>query len=144
MANANRVGSETAVDFDNYVIGQVQGVSVSATGNAVATIPIMSGGLTSNTGCYIVRAVTVMNANKSINTANVIVLTSSDGNNSNNISNATVLSNVTAATTKWQDLTLSTATATDAFTASALFVKVNTAVSGGTCDIRVVGFLVNA
>ena len=144
MANANRVGSDTALDFDRYVIGSAQGVSVSATGNAVATIPIMLGGLTANTGCYIVRSITIVNANKDISTGNVIVLTSSDGNNSNNVSNATVLSNVSAATTKWQDLTLGTAAATTAFTAPALFVKVNTAVSGGTCDIRVVGMLVNA
>lgn len=144
MANANRLGSDTALDFDRYVIGQATGVSVSATGNAVATIPIMSGGLTSNTGCYIVRAITVVNANKSISTANVIVLTTSDGNTSNNVSNATVLSNVTAATTKYQDLTLAASAATDAYTAPALFVRVNTAVSGGTCDIRVIGMLVNA
>jgi hypothetical protein len=144
MANANRLGADTPLDLDRYVIGSAVGVSVAATGNAVATIPIMSGGLTSNTGCYIVRAITVVNANKSINTANVIVLTTSDGNTSNNVSNATVLSNVTAATTKWQDLTLGTTAATDAFTAPALFVKVNTAVTGGTCDIRVIGMLVNA
>ena len=144
MANANRLGADTPLDLDRYVIGSATGVSVAATGNAVATIPIMSGGLTANTGCYIVRAITVVNANKSINTANVIVLTTSDGNTSNNVSNATVLSNVTAATTTWQDLTLGTAAATDAFTAPALFVKVNTAVTGGTCDIRVIGMLVNA
>jgi hypothetical protein len=144
MANNNRLGSDTALDFDRYVVGFAQGVSVNATGNAVATIPIMSGGLTDTTGCYIVRSVTVMNANKSINTANVIILTSSDGNNSNNVSNATVLSNVTAATTRYQDLTLGASAATTAFTAPALFVKVNTAVSGGTCDIRVIGMLVNA
>ena len=144
MANANRLGADTPLDLDRYVIGSATGVSVAATGNAVATIPIMSGGITSTTGCYIVRAITVVNANKSINTANVIVLTTSDGNTSNNVSNATVLSNVTAATTKWQDLTLGTTAATDAFTAPALFVKVNTAVTGGTCDIRVIGMLVNA
>ena len=144
MANVNRLGADTPLDLDRYVIGQAQGVSVTATGNAVATIPIMSGGLTANTGCYIVRAITVVNANKDISTANVIVLTTSDGNTSNNVSNATVLSNVSAATVKYQDLTLGTAAATNAFTAPALFVKVNTAVSGGTCDIRVIGMLVNA
>lgn len=144
MANANRLGADTPLDLDRYVIGQAQGVSVAATGNAVATIPIMSGGITSTTGCYIVRAVTVVNANKDISTANVIVLTSSDGNNSNNVSNATVLSNVSAATVKYQDLTLAASAATNAYTAPALFVKVNTAVTGGTCDIRVIGMLVNA
>jgi len=143
MANGNRVGALTPDSFDRIVIGEAHGVPVNATGNAVATIPILSGGLTPNTGAYIIRSITVVNANKSINTANVIVLTSSDGNTSNNVSNATVLSNVTAATTKWQDLTLAAAAATDAFTAQALFVRVNTAVSGGTCDIRVVGMPVN-
>ena len=63
MANANRLGADTPLDIDRYVIGVAQGVSVTATGNAVATIPIMSGGITSNTGAYIVRAITVMNAN---------------------------------------------------------------------------------
>ena len=144
MANVNRLGADTPLDLDRYVIGTAQGVSVTATGNAVATIPIMSGGLTSNTGCYIVRAITVANANKDISTANVIVLTTSDGNASNNVSNATVLSNVSAATVKYQDLTLGATAATNAFQAPALFVKVNTAVSGGTCDIRVIGMLVNA
>ena len=144
MANVNRLGADTPLDLDRYVIGLAQGVSVTATGNAVATIPIMSGGLTSNTGCYVVRAITVANANKDISTANVIVLTTSDGNTSNNVSNATVLSNVSAATVKYQDLTLGTTAATNAFQAPALFVKVNTAVSGGTCDIRVIGALVNA
>ena len=143
MANGNRVGSNVPTSFARYVIGEARGVSVAATGNTVATIPIMSGGVTANTGAYIIREITVMNANKSIATANVIVLTTSDGNASNNVSNATVLSNVSAATTKWQDLTLATSAATDAYTAGALFVKVNTAVSGGTCDIRVVGTPVN-
>jgi len=143
MANGNRVGALTPDHFDRIVIGEAVGVSVTATGNAVATIPILSGGLTPNTGAYIIRSITVVNANKSINTANVIVLTTSDGNTSNAVSNATVLSNVTAATTKWQDLALSASAATDAFTAQALFVRVNTAVAGGTCDIRVVGMPVN-
>lgn len=143
MANGNRVGALTPDHFDRIVLGEAVGVPVSATGNAVATIPILSGGLTPNTGAYIIRSITVVNANKNIGTANVIVLTSNDGNTSNNVSNATVLSNVTAATTKWQDLTLAPAAATDAFTAQALFVRVNTAVSGGTCDIRVVGMPVN-
>ena len=74
----------------------------------------------------------------------MIVLTTSDGNASNNVSNATVLSNVSAATVKYQDLTLGASAATNAFQAPALFVKVNTAVTGGTCDIRVIGALVNA
>lgn len=143
MANGNRVGALLPDSFDRFVLGEAMGVSVSATGNAVATIPILSGGLTANTGCYIVRAITVINANKSISTANVIVLTTSDGNTSNNVSNATVLSNVTAATTKWQDLTLAASAATDAYTAPVLYVKVNTAVTGGTCDIRIVGTPVN-
>lgn len=143
MSNGNRVGALTPDHFDRFVIGEAIGVSLNATGNAVATIPILSGGLTDNTGCYIVRAVTVVNANKSIATANVSILTSNDGNTSNAVATATVLGNVTAATTKWQDLTLAAAAATDAFRAQALFVRVNTAVSGGTCDIRVIGMPVN-
>lgn len=143
MASADAVGNNYPDSFGRYVLGVARGVPVGSTGNAVATIPILSGGITPTTGAYIIREITVMNANKSIGTANVIILTTNDGNNSNNVSNATVLSNVTAATTKWQDLTLATTAATDAYQAQALFVKVNTAVSGGTCDIRVVGTPVN-
>ena len=132
---ANHVGALYTDRFDGIALGKVQGASVGATGNTAVTIPIVSG------TAYIVRKITVANANATINTANVVVLTSSDGNASNAVSNVTVLSSVTSNLT-WQDIPLSTAAATTVYTEGALYVKVNTAVTNGTCDITVFGDVV--
>jgi hypothetical protein len=134
--NASCVGNRYADSFGNFAIGNSQPVPLGATGNAVVTIPITSG------TSYIIRRITVANANGSINTANVVVLTSNDGNASNAVSNVTVLSSVTSNST-FQDLGLVTAAATTVYTAGALFVKVNTAVTNGTCEIIVFGDVVN-
>ena len=132
---ANHVGALYTDRFDGIALGKVQGASVGATGNTAVTIPIVSG------TAYIVRKITVANANATINTANVVVLTSSDGNASNAVSNVTVLSSVTSNLT-WQDIPLSTAAATTVYTEGALYVKVNTAVTNGTCDITAFGDMV--
>jgi len=133
--NANHVGALYPDRFGSFGIGKQATVDISATGNAVATI-FMGGGTS-----YIVRRVVVANANKSIATGNVSVLTSNDGNASNAIAAATTLSNVTSTST-YQDLDLAAGTATAVYSAGALYVKVNTAVSGGTCDITVFGDVV--
>jgi hypothetical protein len=133
--NANHVGSLYPDSFGSFGVAQAVTVSVGSTGNAVAQLPVVGG------TSYIVRRITVANANKSIATANVTILTSNDGNASNAVSNATVLSSVSG-TDKWQDLTLATAAATTVYSAGSLYVKVNTAVSDGTCDITVYGDVV--
>lgn len=135
MAYTNNVGNLTNDFFGNFAIGHVVRASVGATGNTAVSIPI-------NAGSYIVRRITVANANATINTANVVVLTSSDGNASNAVSNVTVLSNVTSNST-YQDIPLSTASANTVFTQTVLYVKVNTAVTNGTCDITVYGDVVS-
>jgi len=132
---ANHVGANYPDKFSGYAVGEVYGVSLAATGNAVATIAILGGTQ------YIIRQITVMNANATINTANVTILTSSDGNVSNAVTGNVVLSNVTSNAT-FQDMTLASGAATRTYTASALFVKVNTAVAG-TCDISVFGDVVS-
>ena len=133
--NANHVGALYPDSFGNFGIGHAVGVSVAATGNAVAQIPVVGG------SSYIVRRIVVANANQSIATGNVTILTSNDGNASNAVSNATLLSSVTSTST-FQDVTLATGTATTVYSAGSLYVKVNTAVSGGTCDISVFGDVV--
>ena len=132
---ANHVGSLYPDRFDRIALGKAYGAAIASTGNAVVTIPVTSG------TAYIVRQITVANANKNIGTANVVVLTSSDGNASNAVSNVTVLSSVTSNAT-FQDVGLATAAATTVYTAPALYVKVNVGVSGGTCDITVFGDVV--
>ena len=132
---ANHVGANYPDKFSRYAIGEASGVSLAATGNSVATIAILGGTQ------YIIRQITVMNANASINTANVTILTSSDGNVSNAVTGNVLLSNVTSTTT-FQDMTLASGAATGVYSAGALFVKVNTAVAG-TCDITVFGDVVS-
>lgn len=133
--NANHVGSLYPDSFGSFAVAQAVTVNVGSTGNAVAQIPVVGG------TSYIVRRITVANANKSIATANVVILTSNDGNASNAVSNVTVLSSVSSTST-WQDIPLATAAATTVYSAGSLYVKVNTAVSGGTCDITVYGDIV--
>ncbi len=132
---ANHVSSDYPDQFGNYAIASGQVVSVGAVSNVAATL-----GTTGTS--FIVRRITVANANKSIATANVSILTSSDGNASNAVASATLLSNVSSTST-YQDLTLASGTTTTVYSAGALFVKVNTAVSGGTCDVTVYGDIVN-
>ena len=134
MANFSHVGSDTPDQF-RYRLAKAVNVSVGATGNAVAALTLEAG------TSYIVRQITVTNANQSIATANVTILTSNDGNTSNAVCNNVVLSSVTAAT-KYQDIGLATAAASTVYTAGSLYVKVNTAVASGTCDISVYGEVV--
>jgi hypothetical protein len=131
--NANHVGALYPDQFGSFALGTAVGVPVSASGNAVATIPM--------TGTsYIIRRIVVCNANKDISTASVTIDQTNDGSNA--VSNATTLTNVTSTTT-YADVGLVTAAASTVYSAGALFVKVGgTPVSGGTCDIQVYGDIV--
>ena len=131
---ANHVGADYPNKFSSYAVAAGQAVSVGSTSNSAATL-----GTTGTS--FIVRRITVANANKSIATANVSILTTSDGNTSNAVASATLLSNVSSTST-YQDLTLAAGAATTVYSAGALYVKVNTAVSGGTCDVTVYGDIV--
>jgi len=148
MAQSDAVAQNTPISFGNYALSSAQGVSLAATGNAVVTLPILSGGLTGTTGSVIVRRITVSNpantaggAVPNIATANVSILTSSDGNTSNAIASAQTIGNVTGALT-YQDLTLAAGTATKSYNANALFVLVTTAVANSAVQITVYGDVV--
>jgi len=147
MANPDSVAQNYPSSFGNYAIATASSVPVGSTGNVVVALPILSGGLTNSgnavsSGGVIIRRVTVQNPSGNVGTANVSILTSSDGNASNAVVAATVLSNLTATGT-YQDLTIaspySTTTALTGNITQALFVKVNTAVANATVDIRVYG-----
>ena len=133
--NSNHVGALYPDQFGNIVVGSTSTpVALGNTGNAIATIATIG-------TSYIVRRITVANANGSVALANVTIFTSNDGNLANAVSNATVLSNITG-TTKYQDLNLTANTATTIFTGS-LFVCVNTgAAANNTVDISVYGDVV--
>ena len=130
--NANAVATRYPNAFGAYGVVINVVVPLGATGNAVATLPV------SGATNYIVRRVTASLPSANIATANVIILTTSDGNTSNALTNNVVLSSMNVANTTWQDVGLVTAAATTSYTAQALFVKVNNATGAGqTCQIAV-------
>jgi hypothetical protein len=133
--NSNHVGALYPDNFGNMLIGTTSApVGLGSTGNAVATIPTIG-------TSYIVRRITVANANGSVALANVTIINSSDGAVANAVSNAVVLSNITA-TTKYQDLALTANTATTIYSGS-LFLCVNTAAAANnTVEISVYGDIV--
>lgn len=128
---ANHVGSRFPDHFGYVRLGVARGVDLTNAANAAATIAITEGTE------YAVRQITVMNANATAATGNVAILTSSDGNASNAVSNNVVLSSVTGVHT-YQDLGLVAGAATGTYTAGSLSVVVNTGVPA-TVDIAVFG-----
>ena len=136
MANSNAVGTRYPDSFGNYVIAVTSApVGLGSTGNAVAVIPAIG-------TSYIVRRITVSQANGTVAAANVTIFTSNDGVLANAVSNATVLANVTG-TTKYQDLNLTANTATTIYSGS-LFLCVNTAAAANnTVEVHVYGDVVS-
>jgi hypothetical protein len=133
--NSNHVGSLYPDSFGNVLIGTTSApVGMGSTGNAIATIPTIG-------TRYIVRRITVANANGSVAAANVTIINSNDGVVANAVSNAVVLANITGTST-YQDLGLTANTATTIYSGS-LFVCVNTAAAANnTVDISVYGDVV--
>ena len=71
--NSNHVGSLYPDSFGNVLIGTTSvPIGLGSTGNAVATIPTIG-------TSYIVRRITVQNANGSVAVANVTIINSNDG-----------------------------------------------------------------
>ena len=145
MSSANHVGSNLPTAFGNYPVGAAVSCPVGATGNAVATIPVLGGGLTPNTGSFILRRITVSNANADASVATVRIMKTNDGNTSNAITSLTTLSNCT---TKlgFNDCTISAPyAAASALNVSALYVLVGTAANASTTtvNVRVYGDFVN-
>jgi hypothetical protein len=147
MANPDSLNQQTAVNIGNYAVASSTGVSLGTTGNAVVALPLMNGGLTvggsvASSGSVIVRRITIQNPSGNVSTGNVSILTSNDGNASNAIVAAAALSSLTGTGT-FQDMTIAGGNVlVSGATTQALYVKVNTAVTG-TVDIRVYGDTVN-
>ncbi len=129
--NSNKVAQRLPKHFGSIKLAEARQVNITTAGNAVATLTIVNGSE------YIVRRITVSNANATVATGNVAVLTSSDGNTSNAVSNNVVLTAVSAAH-KWVDLGLATAALSTSYTNNALYLLVNTGVAGKV-DIAVYG-----
>jgi hypothetical protein len=153
MASHDAVGRLYPESFGSFVVASAR-VSVATTGNAVVVIPILSGGLTNSgntatSGSVILRRITAQNPNSDISAANIAISISSTGNMAaaNAVVANVVLSNLSAVG-RYQDLTTAGAfganTTVSGNSTSALFVNVNTAVTGGSFDIKVHGDVVSA
>jgi hypothetical protein len=132
--NANNVGARYPDSFGNFAIASAVVVPLNAVSNAAAVMSVVG-------TSYIVRRVTISNANATAATANVSIITSSDGNAANAVFATTKLSNVTNTTT-FQDIAPTANAVSNVYTSGALWVKVTTAVDA-TCEVTVYGDIVN-
>lgn len=154
MANADSVGQFTLDSFGNGRVGIVVATQLNTAGNAVITIPLLSGGLTNggataNSGGVIIRRITVNNPSGDVSSANVAISVQSTGNvaAANAVVANVVLSNLSAAGT-YQDLTVAgkygANTVVSGATTSVLYVNVNTASgNSNTVNICVYGDVVS-
>ena len=132
--NANNVGARYPDSFGNFAIASAVVVPLNAVSNAAAVMSVVGTN-------YIVRRVTISNANATAATANVSIITSSDGNAANAVFATTKLSNVTSTTT-FQDIAPTANAVSNVYSSGALWVKVTTAVDA-TCEVTVYGDIVN-
>jgi len=132
--NANNVGARYPDSFGNFVIANSQPVPLNAVSNAAAVMSVVG-------TSYIVRRVTFANANASAATANVSILTSSDGNAANAVFATTKLANITSTTT-FQDVAPTANAVSNVYSSGALWVKVTTA-NDATCEVIVYGDIVS-
>jgi hypothetical protein len=132
--NANNVGARYPDSFGNFVIANSQPVPLNAVSNAAAVMSVVGTN-------YIVRRVTIANANASAATANVSILTSSDGNAANAVFATTKLSNITSNVT-FQDIAPTANAVSNVYSSGALWLKVTTAVDA-TCEVIVYGDIVS-
>ena len=149
MANADSVAQFYQDSFSNSRLGVVRATSLNTGGNAVITIPILSGGLTNggavaNSGGVIIRRVTIQNATGNVSAANVSI---SATNNNANIVVANVVLTAVTATGTYQDLNVAspyTANVVSGSVTQALYVNINTpSGNANTVDICVYGDVVS-
>jgi hypothetical protein len=149
MANADSVGQFNLDSFSNGRIGVVKATTLNTSGNAVITIPILSGGLTNgggvaNSGGVIVRRVTFQNSSGNVANANVSISTTSDG--SNLVTANTVLTALST-TGRYVDINAAapyTSNVVSGSVTQCLYVNVNSiANTSNTVDICVYGDVVS-
>lgn len=114
------------------LLASASAVPISATGDAIVTLPI------NNTTSYCVQNVAITNANKDVSSGALAIWTGVNGTGTEIVTNATLTSNTGA--TYVTNATVVSATKNVNLSAQTLYVKVGTAVSGGTVDIFVYGY----
>lgn len=107
-------------------------VSLNATGDAAVTLPI------NNTSSYAVQFVAITNANLDVSGGALAIWTGPGGTGTEIVTNATLTSNTSSAYVT--NATVVAGTKTTNLSAQTMYVKVGTAVTGGTVDIFVYGY----
>lgn len=139
MSNLNRVASNTPLSFQFYQLGFKPAVALGVSGNATATIPILSGGLTTNVGGVIIKAITIRNPSGSVAAANVSISSPTQGV----IAGPQILTTVNAVNT-FQNLTVISPATTTEINDQFLYVNLVTgAAANNTVDIAIYGETVN-
>lgn len=107
-------------------------VPISATGDSIVTLPVF------NTSAYNIQNVAITNANKDVSGGALAIWTAPAGTGTEVVTNASLTSNTSSAYVT--NATVVAGTKTANLSAQTLYVKVGTAVAGGTVDIFVYGY----
>jgi hypothetical protein len=107
-------------------------VPISATGDSIVTLPVF------NTSAYNIQNVAITNANKDVSSGALAIWTAPAGTGNEVVTNASLTSNTSSAYVT--NATVVAGTKAANLSAQTLYVKVGTAVAGGTVDIFVYGY----
>ena len=138
MANPGPASTQTihpsnlATNQAIRLLASASAVPVSQTGDAAVTLPI------NNTSSYNVQYVAITNANTDVSSAALAIWTAPGGTGTEIVTNAALTSNTSS--TYVTNSTVVAGTKATRLTAQTLYVKVGTAVAGGTVDIFVYGY----
>ncbi len=114
------------------LLASASAVPISQTGDSSVTLAI------NNTTAYAVTNVAITNANKDVSAGYLAIWTGPAGTGTEIVTNAALTSNTGA--TYVTNSTVVSATKNVNLSAQTLYVKVGTAVAGGTVDIFVYGY----
>ncbi|MFZ9615473.1 MAG: hypothetical protein ACO3AG_02260 [Fluviibacter sp.] len=113
------------------LLASATSVPISATGDAPVTLQVI------NSTTYNITNVVITNANKDVSSGALAIWTGPAGTGTEIVTNASLTSNTSSAyVTK---STVVSATGTANLSAQTFYVKVGTAVAGGTVDIYIYG-----
>jgi hypothetical protein len=114
------------------LLAYASAVPVSATGDAAVTLPI------NNTSSYNVQNVAITNANVDVSGGALAIWTAPAGTGTEIVTNASLTSNTSS--TYVTNATVVAGTKAKRLTDQTLYVRVGTAVAGGTVDVFVYGY----
>ena len=114
------------------LLAYASAVPVSQTGDAAVTLPI------NNTSSYNVQFVAITNANVDVSGGALAIWTAPAGTGTEIVTNASLTSNTSS--TYVTNATVVAGTKATRLTAQTLYVRVGTAVAGGTVDVFVYGY----